>query len=101
MHVHFYNCSCNHSYKFLLIKNDYYFFFLNIIRFYRLRNPRTLKNLMVINKGGCGKYSPGIGDVQFVKDLMTDNIVTTKFRCSKFGVAHSARAKFGWVGVGV
>jgi hypothetical protein len=27
--------------------------------------------------------------------------VTTRFRCSKFGVAHSARAKFGWVGVGV
>ena len=63
-----------------------------------MRNPRALKNLMVINKGGCGKYSPGIGDVKFVKDLITDKIVTTNFRCSKFGVAHSKKAQFGWVG---
>ncbi len=53
---------------------------------------------MVINKGGCGKYSPGIGDVKFVKDLITDKIMTTNFRCSKFGVAHSQKAQFGWVG---
>ena len=52
---------------------------------------------MIINKGGCGKTSPGIGDVQFVKDLMTDNIVTTNFRCSKFGISHNPRTKFGWV----
>jgi hypothetical protein len=52
---------------------------------------------MVINKGGCGKTSPGIGDVKFVKDLMTDNIVTTNFRCSKFGMAHNAKTQFGWV----
>ena len=50
-----------------------------------------------MNKGGCGKTSPGIGDVQFVKDLMIDNIVTTNFRCSKFGIPHNARTKFGWV----
>jgi hypothetical protein len=52
---------------------------------------------MIINKGGCGRTSPGIGDIKFVKDLMTDNIVTTKFRCSKFGMAHNAKTQFGWV----
>ena len=56
---------------------------------------------MIINRGGCGKTSPGIGDVQFVKDLMTDNIVTTKFRCSKFGMAHNAKTIFGWVGISI
>ncbi|XP_046839770.1 uncharacterized protein LOC124433941 isoform X2 [Xenia sp. Carnegie-2017] len=64
--------------------------------FYRFRNPRKLKNLMIYNKGGCTKTSPGIGDVSFVKDLMTDNVVTTSFRCSKFGVAHNERTRFGW-----
>ena len=67
------------------------------LRYYRLRKSRPLKKLMVINKGGCGRNSPGIGDVQFVKDVLTDTIVTTNFRCSKFGVAHNARAQFGWV----
>ncbi len=71
--------------------------FAHNLRYYRLRKPRPLKNLMVINKGGCGKTSPGIGDVKFVKDLMTDNIVTTNFRCSKFGMAHNAKTQFGWV----
>ena len=50
-----------------------------------------------MDKGGCGKTSPGIGDVQFVKDLMTGDIVTTNFRCSKFGVAHNQKTNFGWV----
>ena len=75
----------------------YMLFCMNKFRYYRLRNPRALKNLMVINKGGCGNSSPGIGDVKFVKDLMVDKIVTTNFRCSKFGLAHDAKAKFGWV----
>ncbi|XP_046839650.1 uncharacterized protein LOC124433845 isoform X4 [Xenia sp. Carnegie-2017] len=64
--------------------------------FYRFQNPRKLKNLMIYNKGGCTKTSPGIGDVKFVKDLMTENIVTTSFRCSKFGLAYNKRAQFGW-----
>ncbi|XP_046839735.1 uncharacterized protein LOC124433918 isoform X2 [Xenia sp. Carnegie-2017] len=64
--------------------------------FYRFQNPRKLKNLMIYNKGGCTKTSPGIGDVKFVKDLMTESIVTTNFRCSKFGLAHNERAQFGW-----
>ncbi|XP_046839690.1 uncharacterized protein LOC124433873 isoform X3 [Xenia sp. Carnegie-2017] len=65
--------------------------------FYRFQNPRKLKNLMIYNKGGCTKTSPGIGDVKFVKDLMTENIVTTSFRCSKFGLAYNKRTQFGWV----
>ncbi|XP_028403917.1 uncharacterized protein LOC114526500 [Dendronephthya gigantea] len=64
--------------------------------YYRLRKPRALKNLMIINKGGCKKSSPGIGDVQFVKNLLTDTVVTRNFRCSKFGVAHNAKTQFGW-----
>ena len=52
---------------------------------------------MIYNKGGCKKSSPGIGDVKFVKDLLTDNVVTTSFRCSKFGVAHNKKTHFGWV----
>lgn len=33
---------------------------------------------------GCDANSPGIGDVAYVKDLMTEKIVSTNFRCSKF-----------------
>ena len=71
--------------------------FFSDIRYYRLRKPRPLKKLMIINKGGCGRTSPGIGDVQFVKNVLTDTIVTTNFRCSKFGMAHNSKAQFGWV----
>ena len=52
---------------------------------------------MIINKGGCDKHSPGIGDVAYVKNLLSDSIVTRNFRCSKFGLAHHPRTKFGWV----
>ncbi|XP_046839722.1 uncharacterized protein LOC124433904 isoform X2 [Xenia sp. Carnegie-2017] len=65
--------------------------------FYRFQSPRKLKNLMIYNKGGCTKTSPGIGDVSFVKDLIIDKVVTTSFRCSKFGLAHNKRTQFGWV----
>ncbi|XP_046843331.1 uncharacterized protein LOC124437395 isoform X1 [Xenia sp. Carnegie-2017] len=64
--------------------------------FYRFQNPRKLKNLMIYNKGGCTNTSPGIGDVKYVKDLITDNVVTTNFRCSKFGLAYNERTNLGW-----
>ena len=49
----------------------------------------------MITDRGCDSNSPGIGDIAFVKDLKTDKIVTTTFRCSVFGVAHSGT--LGWV----
>ena len=41
---------------------------------------------------GCDQRSAGIGDIAYVKDLLTEKIVTTKLRCSKFGLP-----TFGWV----
>ena len=52
---------------------------------------------MLSKTGGCGGASAGIGDVKFVKDLRTNNVVTTSFRCSKFGFAHNKKTQFGWV----
>ncbi|XP_028399998.1 uncharacterized protein LOC114523319 [Dendronephthya gigantea] len=65
---------------------------------YRLRNTRPLKNIMIINQGGCGASSPGIGDIDYVKDLRTEKIVTTKFRCSQFGlnVHYRISLTIGW-----
>ncbi|XP_028413273.1 uncharacterized protein LOC114536122 [Dendronephthya gigantea] len=63
---------------------------------YRLRNIRPLKNIMVVNQGGCGATSPGIGDIAYVKDLRTEKIVATKFRCSQFGTHRHFLLKIGW-----
>ncbi|XP_028391552.1 uncharacterized protein LOC114516315 isoform X2 [Dendronephthya gigantea] len=63
---------------------------------YRLRNIRPLKNIMVVNQGGCDASSPGIGDIAYVKDLRTEKIVTTKFRCSQFGTHQHSFLKIGW-----
>ena len=52
---------------------------------------------MILGRGGCDSSSPGIGDVAFVKDLMTEKVITHYFRCSKFGVAHSPKSMIGWV----
>jgi hypothetical protein len=51
---------------------------------------------MVMDKGGCGPLSHGIGDIAYVKDLRTEKIVTTNFRCSKFGTYFPAQGS-GWV----
>ena len=64
------------------------------VRSYRLKNKRPLGKLMVTDTG-CDVNSPGIGDIAFVKDLMTGKIVTTKFQCSVFGLAYSSTV--GWV----
>ncbi|XP_028391550.1 uncharacterized protein LOC114516313 isoform X2 [Dendronephthya gigantea] len=63
---------------------------------YRLRNIRPLKNIMIVNHGGCGATSPGIGDIAYVKDLRTEKIVATKFRCSRFGMHQHSFLKIGW-----
>ena len=51
----------------------------------------------MMNTAGCNQRSAGIGDIAYVKDLLTEKIVTTKLQCSKFGLAHHRLAKFGWV----
>ena len=65
-------------------------------RSYRLQSKRLLNNLMM-NTGGCDLRSAGIGDIAYVKDLLTENIVTTNLKCSKFGFAYHPLVKFGWV----
>ena len=67
-----------------------------LCRAYRLKSRRALKNLMMIT-AGCDQRSAGIGNIAYVKDLMTERVVTTKLRCSKFGFAHHRFTKFGWV----
>jgi hypothetical protein len=52
---------------------------------------------MLLGERGCDNNSPGIGDIAYVKDLRAGNIVTTNFRCSKFGVAYHRNTKYGWV----
>jgi hypothetical protein len=49
-----------------------------------------------VNEGGCGRLSPGIGHISYVKDLQTEEIVTTKFRCSNFGTYYLKNSKIGW-----
>ena len=53
----------------------------------------------MITDHGCDARSPGIGDIAYVKDLMTGRIVTTTFKCSVFGDAKSRDTfyKSGWV----
>ncbi|XP_046839746.1 uncharacterized protein LOC124433918 isoform X3 [Xenia sp. Carnegie-2017] len=64
--------------------------------YYRFKSARKLKILMLSKTGGCGGTSAGIGDVKLVKDLITGNVVTASFRCSKFGLAYNEKMKFGW-----
>ena len=69
-----------------------------LLRSFRFNNKRPLKNLMIMGDKGCDINSPGIGDIAYVKDLQTEKIVTTSFRCSKFGVGHHLQSGTGWVG---
>ena len=62
-----------------------------------MNSKRPLKNLMVLGEKGCDQNSPGIGDIEYVKDIMAEKIVTSTFRCSKFGIAHHVGTKIGWV----
>ena len=67
-----------------------------LFRSFRLQTERLLKNLMIVDHG-CAQATPGIGNIAYVKDLQTENIVTTKFRCSVFGGYHNPATGFGWV----
>ena len=62
-----------------------------------MNSKRQLKNLMILGQGGCETTSPGIGDIAYVKDLQTEEIVTTTFQCSRFGGYYHPKTTFGWV----
>ena len=62
-----------------------------------MNNTRKLENLMITNRG-CAPRTPGIGDIAYVKDLITEKVVSTSFECSVFGDAKSDSVyKSGWV----
>ncbi|CAB3999647.1 Hypothetical predicted protein [Paramuricea clavata] len=52
---------------------------------YRLKIKRALGNLFGVGSGGCTDFHSGIGNVSYVKDILTETVVTTKFNCSQFG----------------
>ncbi|CAB4037073.1 Hypothetical predicted protein, partial [Paramuricea clavata] len=62
---------------------------------FRMKSERPLKQLMVDDQG-CTKHKPGIGNIAYVKDIRTEKIVTTGFRCSIFGGFHHSTPGFGW-----
>ena len=68
-------------------KNNFY------SRFYRLNLPRELGSLFSLNNG-CSYEQAGIGNIEFVKDLLTQSI-NKNFKCSNFG-PHTYHM-LGWV----
>ena len=58
-----------------------------------MKKARPLGNLFGIGSGGCTDFHSGIGNVSYVKDILTETVVTTKFSCSKFGPNND----LGWV----
>lgn len=62
---------------------------------YHFNTPRRLSELFINNKGGCSVYYPGIGDIEYVKDLLTETVVSVEFNCSQFGPTYPS--KLGWV----
>ena len=64
-------------------------------RSYRLKTNRVLGNLFGVGSGGCTDHHSGIGNVSYVKDILTETVVTTKFNCSQFGP--NTDLNLGWV----
>ena len=52
---------------------------------------------MMVNKGGCPNNQPGIGDISYVKNLITEEITSKDFSCSVFGAYSHPSARIGWV----
>ncbi|CAB4014093.1 Hypothetical predicted protein, partial [Paramuricea clavata] len=52
--------------------------------FYRLNSQRDFGDIFSVNKG-CPDLQAGIGNIEFVKDLSTQSVLTNNFKCSKFG----------------
>ena len=51
----------------------------------------------MITDRGCSDQMPGIGDIAYVKDLITEKITTRSFKCSVFGPNIGSHFKVGWV----
>ena len=60
-----------------------------------MKTSRPLGNLFGVGSGGCTDHHSGIGNVSYVKDILTETVVTTKFNCSQFG----PNTDLGWVNV--
>ena len=67
-----------------------------VCRSFRLQSERPLKELM-IDDHGCSQDQPGIGNIAYVKDIQTETIVSTQYRCSIFGKYQHPLTGFGWV----
>ncbi|XP_046852087.1 uncharacterized protein LOC124445407 [Xenia sp. Carnegie-2017] len=52
---------------------------------YHFSSPRKLTELLLRDSGGCNRLFPGVGNIQYVKDLRRNKIITTNFYCSRFG----------------
>ena len=63
-----------------------------------MQSERPLKELMM-DKQGCAPNEPGIGNIAFVKDIQSDTIVSTEYRCSVFGKFQHPLTGFGWVSI--
>ena len=50
----------------------------------------------MITDRGCSDLEPGIGNIAYVKDLLTDTVVSSTFECSIFGGVQSS-GQLGWV----
>ena len=64
-------------------------------RMYRLNTERKFGNVFSAQNNGCPYLEAGIGNISFVKDLMTRSVLPNNFTCSKFG-PHSNN-NLGWV----
>ncbi|XP_046857622.1 uncharacterized protein LOC124451035 [Xenia sp. Carnegie-2017] len=62
--------------------------------YYHFHSPRKLTELLLRDSGGCSRLFPGVGNIQYVKDLRSNKIITTNFNCSRFG-SHFHK-NFGW-----
>jgi hypothetical protein len=51
----------------------------------------------MLDDQGCSQDEPGIGNIAYVKDLQTETIVSTGYRCSVFGKYQHPLTGFGWV----
>ena len=60
-----------------------------------MKTNRALGNLFGVDSGGCTDIHSGIGNISYVKDILTETVVTTNLSCSKFGPHLSV--SLGWV----
>ena len=51
-----------------------------------------------MNKISCTTNDPGIVNIEYVKDILTESVVTRNFTCSKFG-PYTHPILPGWVSI--